>query len=402
MANVSTCQGDGACASSVVTYGARVTRAPHRRCKDPGPPIGYGARAVATIDDVRRELALVRYPGYARDIVTFGLVRDVAMRGDTAAIEVLMPSANADVARALDESIRAAAARVPGVARVALRLDPDPRSAERPATTGPARAPLPGVAHIVAVASGKGGVGKSTVAVNLALALRRRGFRVGLLDADIHGPSVPLMTGVPDSRPSMVDGKKILPIEQFGIKLVSMGFFLDDRSPVIWRGPMVMSIVRQFLKDVVWGHLDVLVVDLPPGTGDAQLTLLQEVPVSGGVIVTTPQDVALQDVRRGIGMFATVQTPVLGVVENMSQYICPHCGTHEPIFGADGGRREAEALDLNLLGSIPLVGELRESMDRGVPLVVERPDHPISVAFATIADRVASALENRRDHIEPH
>lgn len=356
---------------------------------------------MATIDDVRRELALVRYPGYARDIVSFGLVRDVAIRGDTAVVDVVMPSTDVHVARALDESIRTTMTRVPGIARVAVRLDPDPRDSERPANPPPARAPLPGVAHIVAVASGKGGVGKSTVAVNLALALQRRGLRVGLLDADIHGPSVPLMTGVPDSRPSMVDGKKILPIERFGIKLVSMGFFLDDRSPVIWRGPMVMSIVRQFLKDVVWGHLDVLVVDLPPGTGDAQLTLLQEVPVSGGVIVTTPQDIALQDVRRGIGMFATVQTPVIGVVENMSEYVCPHCGTHEPIFGADGGRREAEALQLELLGRIPLVSDLRESMDRGAPLVVERHDHPVSIVFATIAERVAASLDDRRDHTAP-
>jgi ATP-binding protein involved in chromosome partitioning len=356
---------------------------------------------VATIDDVRRELALVRYPGYARDIVTFGLLRDVAVRADAVAVEIVMPSTDAEVARALDESIRTAVARVPGVASVAVRLDPDPRGTERPRSNAPARAPLPGVAHIVAVASGKGGVGKSTVAVNLALALAHRGLRVGLLDADVHGPSVPLMTGAPDARPSMVEGKKILPIERFGIKLVSMGFFLDDRSPVIWRGPMVMSIVRQFLKDVVWGHLDVLVVDLPPGTGDAQLTLLQEVPVSGGVIVTTPQDIALQDVRRGIGMFATVQTPVLGVVENMSEYVCPHCGTHEPIFGADGGAREAEALQLDLIGRIPLVGELRESMDRGAPLVAEHRNHPVSIVFGGIAEQVAAALDARHDQAEP-
>lgn len=353
---------------------------------------------MATIDDVRRELALVRYPGYARDIETFGLVRDVTVRGDTAVIALTMPSTNVEVARVLDESIGAAVSRIPGVAHVTVRLEPDPRTAGRSAGTAPARVPLPGVAHIVAVASGKGGVGKSTVSVNLALALQRRGLRVGLLDADVHGPSVPLMTGAPDARPSMVEGKKILPIERFGIKLVSMGFFLDDRSPVIWRGPMVMSIVRQFLKDVLWGDLDVLVVDLPPGTGDAQLTLLQEVPVSGGVIVTTPQDVALQDVRRGIGMFATVQTPVIGVVENMSGYVCPHCGTEEAIFGTDGGRREADALQLDLLASIPLASDLRESMDRGFPLVIDRPDHPVTAAFATIAERVASALDAARDH----
>lgn len=377
---------------------AHAARQPRRRCKDGRPPLGCWFRAVATIEDVRRELALVRYPGYARDIVTFGLVRDVTVRGDTAAIALTMPSTNVEVARMLDESIGAAVSRAPGVANVTVRLEPDPRNAGRSAGTVPTRVPLPGVAHIVAVASGKGGVGKSTVSVNLALALQRRGLRVGLLDADVHGPSVPLMTGAPDARPSMVEGKKILPIERFGIKLVSMGFFLDDRSPVIWRGPMVMSIVRQFLKDVLWGHLDVLVVDLPPGTGDAQLTLLQEVPVSGGVIVTTPQDVALQDVRRGIGMFATVQTPVIGIVENMSGYVCPHCGTGEAIFGSDGGRREADALHLDLLASIPLAGELRESMDRGSPLVIDRPDHPVTAAFASIAERVSSALDAARDH----
>lgn len=343
----------------------------------------------------------MRYPGYARGIVSFGLVRDVTLHDDAVGVAVVMPSRNVAVAHALDEAIGTALTRMPGVARVAVRFEPDPRRAAPP-TAAERRTPLPGVTHIVAVASGKGGVGKSTVAVNLALALHARGLRVGVLDADIHGPSVPLMTGVPDARPSMVDGKKILPIERFGIKLVSMGFFLDDRSPVIWRGPMVMSIVRQFLKDVVWGQLDVLVVDLPPGTGDAQLTLLQEVPVSGGVIVTTPQDVALQDVRRGIGMFATVQTPVLGIIENMSEYVCPRCGTHEPVFGAGGGRREAEALAVDLLGTIPLVGDLRASMDAGTPLVTQRRDHPVSAAFATIAARVAEALRDQPVRTDAH
>jgi ATP-binding protein involved in chromosome partitioning len=277
-----------------------------------------------------------------------------------------------------------------------IRADVNVAEPPSRAATGQApfagRTALPGVARIIAVASGKGGVGKSTVAVSLALALHRRGLRVGLLDADVHGPSVPLMTGVPEARPRMIEEKKIVPIERFGITMVSMGFFLDDRSPVIWRGPMVMSIVRQFLKDVVWGELDVLVVDLPPGTGDAQLTLLQEVPVAGGVIVTTPQDIALQDVKRGIAMFATVQTPVLGVVENMSEYVCPRCGTREDLFGAEGGRREAEALGVPLLGVVPLVTDLRVSMDNGAPLVIADPEHPVAQAFYAIADRVVTAL----------
>jgi ATP-binding protein involved in chromosome partitioning len=254
------------------------------------------------------------------------------------------------------------------------------------------------VRDIVAVASGKGGVGKSTVAVNLALALQQSGARTGLLDADIYGPSIPLMMGVPDARPRMTEGKKIFPVEQYGVSMISMGFFLDDRSPVIWRGPMVMSIVRQFLKDVVWGELDVLVVDLPPGTGDAQLTLLQQVPVSGGVIVTTPQDVALQDVKRGISMFQTVNAPVLGIIENMSVFVCPTCGKEEQIFGHGGGRREAAELGVPFLGEIPLVAELRASMDAGAPLVGAQPTHDVAARFSDLAACVRGALDARRAH----
>jgi ATP-binding protein involved in chromosome partitioning len=204
------------------------------------------------------------------------------------------------------------------------------------------------------------------------------------------------MMGVPDARPHVGEGKRILPVQQHGIALISMGFFLDDRSPVIWRGPMVMSIVRQFLKDVVWGELDVLLVDLPPGTGDAQLTLLQQVPISGGVIVTTPQDVALQDVKRGISMFQTVNAPVLGIVENMSVFVCPSCGQREAIFGAGGGRHEADALGVAFLGDIPLVPDLRASMDAGSPLTASTPDHPVAQAFTTLAARVRAALDGAR------
>ena len=276
---------------------------------------------------------------------------------------------------------------------VDVRLSNEAAQQSTPKRDTAARSPLPGVKHILAVASGKGGVGKSTVAVSLALALQAHGLRIGLLDADVHGPSIPLMTGAPEARPRMIDEKRIEPIERFGLSIVSMGFFLDDRSPVIWRGPMVMSIVRQFLKDVLWGELDILVVDLPPGTGDAQLTLLQEVPVSGGVIVTTPQDVALQDVRRGIAMFQTVQTPVLGIIENMSEYVCPDCGTVDAIFGSGGGTREAAALGVPLLGSLPLLPELRASMDRGHPLLAADPEHPLSQRIAGVAAQVIAALE---------
>jgi ATP-binding protein involved in chromosome partitioning len=354
---------------------------------------------VATTDDVRAQLARVRYPGFARDIVALGLVRDVAIQDGNVTVHLALPSDKAEIASALSAQITTLVEQLPGVSRVEIQDGRTPEPRNSVPNSPPDRMPLPGVRRILAVASGKGGVGKSTVSVNLALAIKAQGLRVGLLDADVHGPSVPLMTGVPDARPRMLEEKKIVPIERFGIALVSMGFFLDDRSPVIWRGPMVMSIVRQFLKDVVWGDLDVLVVDLPPGTGDAQLTLLQEVPVAGGVIVTTPQDVALQDVRRGITMFDTVQTPVLGVVENMSEYVCPHCGTSEAIFGTDGGSREALALNVPLLGKIPLVGDLRASMDRGVPIFVDQPDHPVSKVFAEIAHQVVMALDRRTQPI---
>ena len=344
-----------------------------------------------TTDDVRARLARVRYPGFQRDIVTFGMVRDVAVRDATVLVVLAPGSAKPEVLATLRERIEEELRTLPGVRGVEVQVAV-PDRAEAARSPFDERAPLPGVDRIVAVASGKGGVGKSTVAVHLALALQRLGLRVGLLDADIYGPSVPLMMGAADARPTMADEKKIVPIERHGVALVSMGFFLDDRSPVIWRGPMVMSIVRQFLKDVVWGERDVLVVDLPPGTGDAQLTLLQQVPVAGGVIVTTPQDVALLDVKRGIAMFETVNTPILGLIENMSVFVCPTCGEQDPIFGREGGRREAEALGVPFLGALPLVPALRAGLDRGLPLLVTEPEHPVSRAFMTIAEAVRATL----------
>jgi len=245
------------------------------------------------------------------------------------------------------------------------------------------------VTHIVAVASTKGGVGKSTVAVNLALALAAGGRRVGLIDADVYGPSLPIMFGT-DARPQVTQAKRIQPVERHGIKLMSMGFFLDEQSPVIWRGPIVMGIVRQFLRDVDWGALDFLVVDLPPGTGDAQLTLVQQVPLSGAVVVTTPQDVALLDVGRGMAMFGQVNTPVLGVVENMGGYACPRCGTVDPVFGEGGAGRLAEHFGVPLLARIPLVAAIREGGDRGQPIVVADPAHPASRIFRELAERVAA------------
>jgi ATP-binding protein involved in chromosome partitioning len=349
---------------------------------------------VPTGDDVHARLARVRFPGFQRDIVALGMVRGVEVDGGRVLVELTPGTTKSDVLHELRESIVGELRVLEGVETVEVRLPA--ADVGRAAARSPfdERAPLPGVARILAVASGKGGVGKSTVAVNLALALRAQGLRTGLLDADVYGPSVPFMLGVPEARPDMAERKKIFPIERHGLALISMGFFLDDDSPVIWRGPMVMSIIRQFLKDVVWGELDVLVVDLPPGTGDAQLTLMQEVPVSGGVIVTTPQEVALQDVKRGIAMFQAVNTPVLGVIENMSYYVCPDCGTRDEIFGAGGGEREAGALGIAFLGALPLVPAVRMSMDRGEPLMIAEPGHPVSRLFAELATRVTAALDH--------
>jgi len=252
--------------------------------------------------------------------------------------------------------------------------------------------PLEGVERIIAVSSCKGGVGKSTVAVNLALALAARGKRVGLADIDIYGPSVPIMLGV-SGQPGPGKDEKIKPLEAFGLEVMSMGFFLDDAAPVIWRGPMAMSATKQFLRGVAWTDLDYLVIDLPPGTGDIVLTLAQEIPLDGAVVVTTPQDVALADVKRGIGMFRKVNTPVLGVVENMSGLICGKCGTRDDLFGSRTGEQLATELEVPLLGEIPIDPVVRESGDSGTPVFARDPQHAASVEIAAIAERVENGIE---------
>ena len=346
---------------------------------------------MVTSDELRARLSRVRYPGFPRDIVALGIVQDIAVGEGRVTVTLNAGTAKPEVLKAIRDGVLEHLRDIPGISVVDVvegRRDSGPGGDGRPAEE---RAPLADVARILAIASGKGGVGKSTVAVNLALAFRDRGLRVGLLDADIYGPSVPFMMGAEGVSPSVGERKRIVPIVRHGIRLISMGFFVDDKAPVIWRGPMVMSIVRQFLADVEWGELDVLVVDLPPGTGDAQLTVVQQVPLSGGVIVTTPQDVALQDVRRGIAMFEAVKTPVLGIIENMSGYICPACGTREEIFGAGGGQREARDLGIDFLERIPLVADVRAAMDAGNPLVVADPAHPVSGLFVSLAAKLASA-----------
>jgi len=330
-------------------------------------------------------------------------------------------SINVDAAEARSwESVRAAAEAavraVPGVGSALVALTAErkpgaaasqpqrpgvaPASAHRPAPAGGAQSPMskqaeiPGVRAVIAVASGKGGVGKSTTAINLALGLRDLGLRVGLLDADIYGPSVPRLTGIQE-KPQLDDSRRMIPIKRFGLSVMSIGFLVDEDAPMIWRGPMVMSAITQMLRDVDWGQLDVLVVDMPPGTGDAQLTLAQNVPLKGAVIVSTPQDLALIDARRGLAMFTKVDVPVLGIIENMSYFLCPHCGTRSDIFGHGGARHEAERLGVPFLGEVPLHMDIRASADAGRPTVDSEPNGPHAAIYRAIAGQVRDGLKAR-------
>jgi len=272
-----------------------------------------------------------------------------------------------------------------------------PASAHRPPQS-PAGSPMsrqaeiPGIAAVIAVASGKGGVGKSTTALNLALGLRDLGLKVGLLDADIYGPSVPRLTGIHE-KPELDDDRKMIPIARFGLAVMSIGFLVEEDTAMIWRGPMVMSAITQMLRDVVWGKLDVLVVDMPPGTGDAQLTLAQNVPLKGAIIISTPQDLSLIDARRGLAMFKKVNVPVLGIVENMSYFQCPHCGTRSDIFGHGGARHEAERLGVPFLGEVPLHMAIRATSDAGNPVVVSEPDGPHAAIYRAIGAKVRDQLQ---------
>jgi ATP-binding protein involved in chromosome partitioning len=339
-----------------------------------------------TAERVLDALRAVLFPGFRRDIVTLGMVTDVQVSEDLVRVALRPGSDKPEVRQQLARAVEAGLARLPGVGRVAIEMAGAEAGRGRDPFAG--RSALPGVRHIVAVASAKGGVGKSTVAANLAVALAAHGHRTGLIDADVYGPSIDVMFGTA-ARPEVTAEKRIRPIERHGVRLMSMGFFVDEQSPVIWRGPIVMGIVRQFLKDVDWGETDFLIVDLPPGTGDAALTLVQQVPLSGGVVVTTPQDVALLDVARGIGMFAQVSAPVLGVVENMSGYVCPRCGTEDALFGRGGAQTLAERFGLPLLAQIPLVPALGRAGDAGTPLTAADPSHPVSRIFGELARRVA-------------
>jgi ATP-binding protein involved in chromosome partitioning len=346
---------------------------------------------MTTLDHIRERLTEIRPVGQPRDIVALGMVTQLGFDRGRVTLHLQPAGMNPQLLQGLVADIRRAVGALEGVTEVDVHvLDP------RAPAANEERGPLPGVADILAVSSTKGGVGKSTVAVNLACALFQLGRRVGLLDADVYGPSLPLMFGL-SARPQVVDKSRVIPLEKYGVKLMSMGFFLDDESPVIWRGPLVTGLIRQFLKDVEWGELDVLVIDLPPGTGDAQLTLVQQVALSGGLIVTTPQAVSTLDVARGIAMFHQVNAAVLGIVENMSYYLCPRCGTREEVFGSGGGERLSRACGVPLLAQIPLVLELRLSGDAGKPIVVDQPSHPVSRVFTELAGAVAESMAAERE-----
>ncbi|MFH1177755.1 MAG: Mrp/NBP35 family ATP-binding protein [Acidobacteriota bacterium] len=331
---------------------------------------------------IREALKQVKFPGLTRDIVSFGFVRGIKVEGATVSVEIAMTTVNSEAGPKVEQAARRVLEALPGVAAVNLAVTARPPEAAAP----PPRL-LPGVRYKIAVASGKGGVGKSTVAANLAIALKQLGNSVGLLDADIYGPSQQMMMGCRE-RPMVNQEEKIIPVDGHGVGVMSLGFLVDPDTPVIWRGPMVMKALEQFLGDVAWGELDFLVVDLPPGTGDAQLTITQQVPLSGAVIVTTPQDVALIDARKGLAMFRKVNVPVLGVIENMSAYICPNCGHREEIFKSGGGRRTAEQLEVPFLGAIPIDPAIVLGGDAGTPILASHPESQAAQAFLAIARAV--------------
>ena len=341
-------------------------------------------------EQVREALRAVKYPGFSRDIVSFGLIKSVTVDNGEVKVQLALatndPNVPAAIKRDADRVLQDLG--IPN-AKVLIDIHAPPGGT----SAGPMAATrIPGVRHAIAIASGKGGVGKSTVAANLAVALNQTNARVGLCDCDIYGPSISLMFGSRE-RPMATEENKIIPVEQYHLKLMSMGFLLDDASPAILRGPMVTRYTQQFLRQVDWGELDYLVLDLPPGTGDIQLTIVQTVALSGAIIVTTPQEVALIDARKAATMFEKVNVPVLGLVENMSYFVSPSDNKRYDIFGSGGGEREAKRLGVPLLGQIPIDIATREAGDRGRPIVAEDEQSPVAIAFKSIAERIRETLD---------
>ena len=329
--------------------------------------------------------------GGAQDIVTLGMVTGVMIQDARVSFALEIDPAQAEAMEPLRRKAEQAVAGLKGVESASAILTAHRKSAPDSAPKTREKMAFPNIKHIVAVASGKGGVGKSTTAANLAIAFSQIGLKTGLLDADIYGPSVPRLFHLA-GKPQVGDDKKLVPMHQYGIAVMSMGFLIAEDAPMIWRGPMVHSAITQLFRDVAWGDLDILVVDLPPGTGDAQLTLAQSVPLAGAVIVSTPQDIALIDARKGLNMFRRVEVPVLGIIENMSFFLCPHCHERSDIFSHGGARDEAQKLDLPFLGEIPLDIAIRQTSDEGAPITHSQPDGKVAGLYRTIAERVRAGL----------
>lgn len=338
-------------------------------------------------DDVIKALNRVMDPDLGKDIVSLNFVRDIKIEDGKVSFKLVLTTPACPLKAKIEGDARAAVSSLKGVKEVVIETTSEVPSAK----ALPEKEGIHGVKNTIAVASGKGGVGKSTVAVNLAAAIAKSWAKVGLLDLDIYGPSIPTMMGINEPIHT-TSGGKMNPITNYGIKMMSVGFLLDEDAPLIWRGPLVMQIVKQFLKDVEWGELDYLVIDLPPGTGDAQLTLAQTVPLTGVVVVTTPQDISLIDARRAVVMFEKVGVPVLGIVENMSYFLCPHCGGKTEIFSSGGGEKTSRKYDIPLIGKIPIDTEIRSGGDSGKPIVISNPKSPQTAEFMTIAGAVASMI----------
>lgn len=351
-------------------------------------------------ENIRAALKGVNYPGFTRDIVSFGIVKDIKIADDAkVSLSLVLPKPDPELESKIRESTEKAVLETAGVSGVEINISARPPKAPPAQAQAQAKeeqkAKLPDVKYYIAVASGKGGVGKSTVAVNLAMAMAKKRDKVGLMDADIWGPSLPTMLGTKE-RPHATDQNKIIPLKKFGMELMSIGFLVNEDETVIWRGPMVHGAIKQFIEDVEWKETDYLVIDLPPGTGDAQLSLVQTAPLSGGVIVTTPQDVALIDVRRGIQMFRKLNVPILGIVENMSYLEQPEGAEPLDIFGRGGGRRMAEKFEVPFLGEIPIDPKIRIGGDSGVPIVESEPESTAAKAFFEIADSIISSIEDAK------
>ncbi|HEX5323289.1 MAG TPA: iron-sulfur cluster carrier protein ApbC [Capsulimonadaceae bacterium] len=343
-----------------------------------------------TQEQILDALRTVIDPDFRKDLVTLGMIKDLKVEGNDVAFTVELTTPACPLREKIESDCYAAIGRIPGIGKATITMSARVRPQQ---ARGVEQLTLPGVKNVIAIASGKGGVGKSTVSANVACALAQMGATVGLLDADIYGPSIPLIMGVEDAEPKVDDARQqLLPIERYGVKMISMGFLQRSTAAVIWRGPMVSKAVQQFLRDVYWGEIDYLVVDLPPGTGDAQLTLSQAIPLTGAAIVMTPQDVAAAVAVKAISMFRRLDVPILGIVENMSYFICPSCSSRHDIFAHGGGKQAAEALEAPFLGEVPLHAQIRIEADEGTPTVVASPDSEEAQAFRRIAEAIAQQV----------